>query len=130
MGSYLGRYRQGDDADLRLVLPQWPDAAPTADVIRDGELVASVGLAAGPEPGTFHLPLRLGADYGPGMYTVAYGFTLEGQAQLDIDRFEVVPGGDVAGRVIALHAYHRPEARFLVAQVASGRLLYGRDPTA
>jgi hypothetical protein len=43
-------------------------------------------------------------------------------------RFDLVPGGDSGGAVIALHATDRPEGRAVVAQLASGRLALGRNP--
>jgi hypothetical protein len=60
---------------------------------------------------------------------VYFYFTLAGVAYSASGSFDVVAGGDSGGRVMSLHSVDRPEARGLIAQVSSGRLVLGSNPT-
>jgi hypothetical protein len=44
------------------------------------------------------------------------------------DTFDLIAGGDEGGAVVSMFAIDRPEARYVVGQLASGKLVQGRNP--
>jgi hypothetical protein len=135
----LGRYQKGDylglvvhtvDGDGQAVEP---DLSPMA-TIRDpgGDPVKVLPLPlVGREPGVFGMAFFLGLPFGSlGTYTVTYAWDYaEGAGQgTASDTFEVIAGGDEGGAVVSMCHIDRPEAGYVVAQLASGKLVQGRNP--
>lgn len=81
------------------------------------------------QTGWFAKLVRLGAGFALGSYTVSFNYTVQGYQGLLLATFEVVGGGDLGGPVISLYSVDRPEARYIVAQLGTGRLVQGRNPT-
>lgn len=107
-----------------------PDVAPTATITGpDGFARGPFKLAMRGGSTEFALPVFLGLEFSLGTYSLSYSYTVDGDAiDTDGDSFEVIAGGDPGGRVISMVAYDRPEARYVVAQLTSGRIVQGRNP--
>lgn len=137
--SYLGRYQVGQEVPLILWVrnqdrtPSFPDDVPLARVVdSSGSHIASVKMPVVDRytvTGLFQAYLPLSTEYAVGKYTVEYQYRVSGYSGLLLATFEVVPGGDVGGSVISLYTVERPEARYVVAQLDTGRLVAGRNPT-
>lgn len=71
------------------------------------------------------------ADYAPGCYTVVYSWSYGGVARVKLGTFRVMSEtlGDADGSVLALQATFRPEARNLLYETQSGKLMRGRNPS-
>ncbi len=133
--DYLGRYQQGQDVPLEIQCFQpkgvrgLPDRAPVARMYRDGTLVGAQVL-----PVSDDLAARCGGSYllgpgsEPGLYSVIYWYETGGVPRSQWQVFEVVPGGDPAGPVIAATVLERPDGDQVLAQFGSGVLAVGRDP--
>lgn len=132
----LGRYQVGQvvipavETFDRSGGPAEPEAAPTATIAGPGGFVRGpFKLAMDGGPMRFALPILLGLEFGLGIYQVSYQYRADGyDIATPTDTFEVIAGGDVGGRVISMTAYGRPEAQYVVAQLASGRVVQGRNP--
>lgn len=128
----LGRCRRGDKVMLSCSVPSVPDHAPIAVVLNsDSHVVATIALPKiGPSRKLFGMSVFIGTAFIVGNYLVSYQFSVGGNSgSVPDDRFAVVPGGDSGGDVISLYSFDRPEARFVVAQLSSGRLAQGRNPS-
>lgn len=132
----LGRFQLGDFVPLAVLtvdhtgFPTMPDAAPVATVADgSGTAVATLKLALLNVATQFGLPWFLGVGATLGTYTVQYAFTVAGHAGTATDTFEVIPGGDPGGAIISMFAFDRPEATYVVAQLTSGLLVQGRNPS-
>ncbi len=128
----LGRYRRGDTVTIGCVTPGVPDAAPIAVILDVGmnPVMACPIPATDSTHMTFALPVFIGAQFNVGSYSVSYQFTVGGQSGLTTgDSFLVIPGGDSGGDVISLYSFNRPEGNYVVAQLSSGRLAQGRNPS-
>lgn len=134
-----GRFQTGDSIGLVVGTvdggdrPVEPDAAPVATIRDpDGAPVAAVPLPRlGRDPTVFGMNYFLGLRFATlGTYSVAYAWDYgEGTASgAAADAFELIAGGDSGGAVIAMSHIDRPEAGYVVAQLASGKLVQGRDP--
>lgn len=139
---YAGRVQQGEELLLTLqcstetLVPGDPGFYPRVSVYRDAEppvLVETTRLAAadrGAATGLFRLPLFLGALYAtPGHYLLVFRWqTAGGVGRCLTGSFQLLPGGDADGHVIAQAFVGRPDANHLIAQCDSGRLIRGRNP--
>lgn len=135
---YRGRFPLGNDVPLLLLTRNAagaavvPDAPPTLDVWSSSGKVKTLLLPVLDRYGTtglFAFKLFLDGTYAAGLYTAEYRWQASGYQGLDHDNFEVIPGGDGGGTVLALYHYERPHARFLVQELTSGALVRGRNPT-
>jgi hypothetical protein len=127
--GYLGRFTRGQKITLSAEYPSTPDAAPAATV-RDPDDI-SVGTFLLPMRGglqNFAITLRIGDWMTLGRYSVTYSFSLSGVPGTASDSFDLVAGGDSGGEVISLFSYDRPEGRYVLAQLGSGKLMQGRNP--
>lgn len=134
---YLGRYRLGDDVPLTLQCvdasgtASVPTEAPYADVWNASAKIMTLRLPVADKfqaTGLFHQLLRLGIDFATGHYRVVYRYLVGSFVGQEVDVFQIVAGGDVGGPVLAMHAYDRADATFIVHQLSSGRLVKGRNP--
>lgn len=125
----LGRFQLGDVVLLEVLPPTPPDAAPVVtavDSLSNTILVAKMALNG--TPASFTLPLFLGSQFKVGTFSVTYSYIVNGVSGVTEDSFDVVAGGDPGGPVIAMTAYDRPEAQYVVVQLKSGYLMQGRNP--
>jgi hypothetical protein len=126
--SNLGRFRRGDYVPAFFMLAGHPDSPPIVTV-RDsgGNTVATfaIPIVAGLE---FGLPLLVGIEYPLGTLDMRVAYTVAGVPSAQYVDFDVVPGGDEGGSVISLFGYSFPRSRYILAQLASGTLVQGRNP--
>jgi hypothetical protein len=80
-------------------------------------------------PGLFGATIHLDERFSLGRYSVEYVMTVSGATFAEADSFSLVAGGDGGGAVIALCSVDRPQAKFLVKKLDSGRIQKGRNPT-
>lgn len=125
----LGRFQLGDVVVLEVLPGFVPDAAPVMTV-KDGSdaTIVTAKMAMNGGPTAFSLPLFLGSLFAVGTFSVTYSYAVAGVTGSASDSFDVVAGGDPGGRVIAMTAYDRAEAQYVVVQMASGYLMQGRNP--
>ena len=136
---YIGRYQIGQVVPISVVTtdasdnPSDPDDVPIARIYRGSTFVASVRMSVRDrfsQRAYFDHQLKLmGGAYQAGYHTVIYTYTVSGSTITKQSCFQVVPGGDEGGTVISMTTYKRPEAQSVVAQLTSGRLVFGRGPT-
>jgi hypothetical protein len=133
---YLGRYQLGQEVKIGLPTvdgsgnPVQPDSAPTAVITHPDAIVdPAVKLAMDGGPTAFALGIDLGYATILGTYTVSYSYQAGVFAGSGGDTFDVIAGGDPGGRIISMTAYDRPEASYVVAQISSGRIVQGRNPS-
>jgi hypothetical protein len=110
-------------------LSTWPSACPS--VVVTGSRV-SYGLELGLLDKTnrvFGVELFLGSDFDPGNYLADMTATVGGQPWSSQVAFTVIAGGDSGGSVISLFGIQRPEASYVLAQLSSGRLVQGKNPS-
>lgn len=135
---FLGRYFQGQTIDLRVQArdvngtPAAVAAAPVVKVWRGATLLLNAPMPVLDRyqvTGLFHLPLFLGGAYTAGNYQVVYYYVAGSRRGVEVDGFEVTPGGHGDGDVISMYFLDRPDARFLVQKLTSGKIIQGRNPT-
>lgn len=119
----MGRYRQGDLLVLTYEPGGIPSSPPMAYLFGSGGLVATEELWTR-DRATYVLDELLGRLYPIGYYLVTITSSL-GTARYI---FQVVPGGDPEGNVVAMHHQKSVNGWTVVAQLASGRLVKGKNP--
>jgi hypothetical protein len=129
---FIGAYQLGDRVPLAVLTDALPAAAPVAVVHGEtgpvySTLLPQIDRAGAPR--LFTRSVHLDARWTPGYYSVQYAWTVAGSGRALVDTFQVLPNGHRDGAVIALYAYHRPHADFLVQQVDSGKIVKGRNPS-
>ena len=127
----LGRYRRGDWVTLAFTLTQIPDTIPVAIILdsNSATIATLIMPAACANRLTYSRPVQISLAYAVGNFSVFYHYVVSGTPTLQQATFEVVPGGDSGGAVIAIYSLDRPEVRSIVAQLDSGVLVLGRSPT-
>jgi hypothetical protein len=128
---YLGRFRRGDTVSLLLALDSTPDAPPIAVVLDSDsvQILSKMMPAVDGRRTVFSLPLTVSLAFAVGSFSVYFHIVIAGTQTLKQATFEVVPGGDSGGSVIALYSLDRTDSRCVVAQLASGVLVLGKSPT-
>jgi hypothetical protein len=124
VGANLGRFRPGDVVPLAFSLAARPDYNPIASVTPSG-------AAANPfsrDGINFLWPLLLDGRFTFGTFIVTCSYSIGGISGITQSSFEVVPGGDVGGRVISLFSYERPKRKYVLAQLQAGSLVQGSNP--
>jgi hypothetical protein len=132
----LGRFQLGQFVKLGLPIvngggsPVAPDSAPTATITSPSNVTgAPFKLAMDGGPLAFSLPVQLGLSFALGTFSVSYTYKVNGVTFTSGDTFNVIAGGDPGGGIIAMSFYDRPEARYVVTQLTSGRIVQGRNPS-
>lgn len=126
------RYQRGQSVLIGSQQTGHADAPPVAAILDpNAEAFATVLLPYAPVRGTdytYATLFQLPGGAALGTYTVTITYAIDGTPWTDTSTFDVVAGGDSGGSVISLYAYDRPEARFVLAQLSSGKLVQGRNP--
>ena len=76
----------------------------------------------------FQADILLGSEYGVGTFTAEAVLTTGLGWDQTIRQFDVVAGGDSGSSVVSIHAAELAYGRFTLVQLASGRLVMGREP--
>jgi hypothetical protein len=119
----LGRFRLGDVVPIPFTPTAPPDAPPEATI--SGPAAEQVRPMATWDGGqTFFCHERLTQPYDVGAHAIAVTSSA-GRADYT---FDVVEGGDRGSTVIALHYVSGPDGSQVIAQLASGQLVLGRNP--
>jgi hypothetical protein len=137
--SYRGSAQQGGSAPLFVQardgrgVPTIPTSQVSARVYKlGGDLASDAELAIVPHARATAVHAgggTLGSAHAPGRYFALLRWEIaEESGGIEGFSFEVLPGGDPRGPVIAAHDVRRPEARHVLAQVAGGLVLGGRNP--
>jgi hypothetical protein len=126
------RYQRGQNVTIGSSLDAKSDNPPVATVHDpNNALFGTYLLPYAPVRGSgfnYALPVILPGGAALGTYQVAITYSIAGTPGTVTSSFDVVAGGDSGGSVISLYAYDRPEARFVLAQLSSGKLVQGRNP--
>lgn len=133
---YLGPFRLGEEVSLVCQTVNGtgavfaPTDPPTVRVMAGTTLVEtfSMPLAVDPQTGLFAYKLFLDSAYSTGVHEVSYKWVISGTTFQQLDRFEIVAGGNSKGAVTSVYPYFRPDANLLVRSTSSGELLAGRNP--
>jgi hypothetical protein len=135
---YYGRFQLGQSVPLAIRTddangtPTTPDDVPSARIYKDDGTLVKVQriptLDKSGVTGLFLLPLFLSSTFAVGGYRVVYSYTISGSPQVKDDYFEIGAGGNAGGAVIGMFWYDRPQAKFLIQQLDSGKLVQGRNP--
>ena len=143
MTMYLGRFQQGQEIQLVLQCvdandaPDDPADVPVCSIYQDDDsaptLLETVKLAAdlrGVTTGLFRLPHFLGQKYDTaGRYLLIFRWQdSDDVGHCRVGSFHLLPGGSADGAVISMAYIERPDARHLIWQTDSGRLIRGRNP--
>lgn len=136
--SNLGRYQLGQEVTFLVLcknasgVPADPDACPKVDVYSPtGKPVSGQGvpiLDAQATTGLFSGRVLLDERFATGQYHLVVRYQVTSHHGSEMLLFEVMPGGGATGQVIALYAYERPQATFLVQQRTTGRIYKGKNP--
>ncbi len=127
---YFGRFRRGDRVPMIFTLPTTPDYAPVAVVFDQlGHQVSSFSIPTlDSDRLVFSYPMFVSLAHSLSRFTVYLHYVVRGSASVVSATFDVIAGGDSGGDVISVFSVDRPEARSLVAQLSSGRLVVGANP--
>ena len=133
--GYLGRFQAGQTVPLSVSpvdgagYPTPPDRPPIAVVTDPDGHATTIALAMRGGNLVFGCDFFLGSAAILGTYTIGYSYVVAGTPGTATGSFDVIIGGDLGGAVIALYAYARPEAQYVVAQLSSGMLAMGKNPS-
>ena len=135
---FRGRYQLGEEIPLgcrtltAADVPTAPDDCPTMTIsTAAGSIALSRKIPICDRYGVTGLFLdnvQLNTTFAAGAYIVNYVWVIGGTVLGDTDTFEIVAGGNADGACIASHFFDRPHADFIVQQVDSGQVVYGRNP--
>lgn len=73
--------------------------------------------------------LLLDGRFDVGGYSVVYRWAVGSYNGVEIDTFEIMPGGHEDGAAIASYFYRRPNASYIVQQTDAGRIIKGKNPS-
>lgn len=128
------RYQRGQQIPIVLGLPGRADGLPYVLITDPSESPFGEAMMVPYIPGhlvssfLYKTFIRLPGGAALGTYTVSFTYTIAGVPGTQASEFDVVEGGDSGGEVIAMFDYDRPEARYLLVQLATGKLVQGRNP--
>jgi hypothetical protein len=128
----IGRFRRGDMVPVELRLPYIPDQAPVA-VVLDSDQVVIAAFSMPRDinsPGLFSLDLMVDRNYALGHHQLVFSVLAGGNRDEQRDQcFTVIDGGDAGGSVISLVCYQRGKIQNLLAHLANGDLVLGKNPS-
>lgn len=138
-GNYLGRRQLGQEIEFRVSCTNAsrvqvaPDAAPEVRVYNaSGVRVLTRSIPTQDKPGAtgvFMLAQHLDSNFAVGRYYVRTTWTTGAHSGVQLDCFEVIPGGDANGQVISMTWTTLPHFRHLIYQTDTGQLFKGGNPT-
>lgn len=138
--SFWGRYQQGSEIPFTIRtrratgLPEWVDPAPVLEVWSPTMVKVVSRTMAAYQPGiivgVYRLPVFLGSLFaGTGKYSVVIRWTDTTSTPVqDAGSFDLLANGNVNGTIIAMTEVDRPDARYLLTFLDSGRILRRKNP--
>lgn len=129
--TYLGRFVRGQTVLFSLFPVSALDSVPTltlSDDLTSTPIATALAPITSKNPLSFALPVQLGSNLSLGTLRLTFVYTVGGVTLTQVGTFDLIDGGDSGGRVISLCGYTRPNARYLLAQLDSGRLVQGKNP--
>lgn len=138
---YLGRHRLGDTVSIpiscvdRTGSPMAPSSTPIVSIYSDSGsrvVVSSKAVRAdsGFAEGLYIFPARLDHRFLVGRYRVCARFTTGLFRGTHLSTFEIVDGGDRAGKLISIAGFDLSPDQFVIGHLSTGRLVRGRNPQA
>ena len=134
-----GRHVLGDEVFLSVQctstsgVPTAPDAAPVMTIYDDtGARVLQKSIPPVERytaTGLFGYMQQMNSSFATGRHWVLYTYSVSTNQRNNLDTFEVVTGGNVAGQVISLHYVEQRDSQdWIIGQCDSGTLVYNRGP--
>jgi len=134
-----GRYHLGEEVLLTVQTknssgtPTAPDSAATYSIYNATGTAIVANKKMPPvdksvTTGLFGCGHFLSGDFSEGQYTVLYKWTISAFNGEEIEKFEVLPGGDGSGNCIAMAILRKPHTTYVVRQLTSGKIAAGRNP--
>ncbi len=135
MSNAYGYFQAGDIVPIALSTsvsgsPAAPDFAPTSVITRPDSVVLptqTMGMNGGSTD--WLINFFLDGTSILGTYDIEFTFYVLGTEYTTTGSFIVVAGGDIGGDVISLYAFTRPDSQYILAQLTSGMVVCGRNPT-
>jgi hypothetical protein len=133
--GHLGYFQAGDFVRISLAtqvsgVPVAPDAAPVMVITNPSSVALPVQtMAMNGEDTSWLVNFFLGNSSIVGIYRIVFTFFVSGVEYTDQGSFSVVPGGDIGGDVISVYSFARPDATYVLAQLTSGVIVCGKNPT-
>lgn len=136
----MNRGREKLGADIRIGVqcrdgnrtPQAPTAAPTFRVYTEGGTLVTSGTVPPTEryqtTGLHEFMLPLNALFSTGRQYVRYLYAISGVNYVDVDVFEIVGGGNVAGSFNQLFHLDRPDSDWIIGVTEQGNVSLNRGP--
>jgi hypothetical protein len=139
--DYLGRFQQGQEVPLWTIVRD-QDGQPTEPTTRTPwvrvydldthalvEVANMVHLRYSRVDEVYSLALWIGEGYPVGRYGVLYEAPTGGFTGIALGIFEVLPGGDPAGPVVAAATIARSTGDLVLGNLATGSLVVGQKPS-
>ena len=127
----MSRYQRGSVVLLAVNPASKTDRLPVATITTPSGTtlaVVPIPLSPGSGPLTYVARFRLPAGLALGTYGVSISYAIAGTQTTSSASFDLAPGGDSGGEIISMFGYDRPEGRYVLAQLGSGRLVQGLNP--
>jgi len=136
---WYGLYRQGDRAplDVQCVstssVPTDPSSQPLLRIYNSSGTILVTDQRVPPKArptrtGLFGYDQLLDSNFGTGLYTAKFNYTIGGVTLSQLGMFGVVAGGNSQGAYTSLMFYDRPHADFLVGETEDTTLEFRRNP--
>ena len=135
--KWIGRLQVGQELPLYLKCllgreADVPSSHPTVEVRSESDVVHSGRVPAddqGVATGVFRGPLMLDHRFAVGRHHAIFRWLDSGShPRVEVQEFEIIPGGSADGSLIAMQSVERPQANYLIFQTDAGRLIRGRNP--
>jgi len=135
----MRRYRLGDFVPIVVQcrdtsdLPASPSAAPQITVYNASGTAVLSSLKMPPvdkptRTGVFRYELRLSSDFSTGFYDIYVQWTVSGNVQSRVEKFQVVAGGNANGAYIGLFWYPRPDSNWIIGRQEDGQYERLKNP--
>ncbi len=136
---YLGRRQLGQEIEFRVSCTNTagaqvaPDTAPEIRIYNSsGTRILTRTIPTQDHPaatGVFMLPQLLDGNFFAGRYYARTTWTAGAFSGVQLDVFEVVPGGDPDGQIISMTWTTLPHFRHLIYETDTGQYFKGGNPS-
>lgn len=124
------RYRLGELIALTFAAPFVPAVAPVLIVADSaGRTLFTTPLWTWDNGITFQTNLVADSRFSIGTFNAKAVFTsIGGLSAAMAIQFQIVPGGDPAGSIVAIYQHEGAHGRFVITQLTDGKIVQGSDP--